>query len=185
MGSLDGLGSFATLLNPHKENKTVKHNQIDCLGEALGHDTEERMSSFLRKEIQLPNVPAQKVHNQAFEARNYWLHEGLRYRSQPEVCIAKALDKAGVLFLPNCMARLSDRHGRRVNREPDFLIFWKNKSGILEVDGEDYHPPSRTVDDHKRDLLFKRCGIQTVEQYDAAACVRYSEDIVEDFISLL
>jgi hypothetical protein len=52
--------------------------------------------------------------------------ENLFFRSPVEVTIAKALDKTGVLFLPNCMARLG-MPGSRENREADFLVCYEGK----------------------------------------------------------
>jgi hypothetical protein len=60
------------------------------------------------------------VHNQAVrEAPKNW--RNLRFRSESEVRIAQPLDRAGVLFLPNCMARLGVESDRK-NREADFLV---------------------------------------------------------------
>ena len=81
----------------------------------------------------------------------------LGFRSASEIKIAQSFDKAGVLFLPNCRARLGPG-GDRKNREPDFLVCHNGKWGILEVDGEPFHPTTRTVHDHERDRLFKMHG---------------------------
>jgi hypothetical protein len=89
----------------------------------------------------------------------------LRFRSASEVRIAEALERARVLFLPNCMARLG--FSRRENREADFLICHRGKWGILEVDGPVSHPASRKVDDDERARLFKAHGIRLVEHFDA------------------
>jgi hypothetical protein len=62
----------------------------------------------------------------------------LRFRSQTEVRVAEALERAQVLFLPNCMARLGFSH--RQNREADFLVCQRGKWGILEVDSPTSHP---------------------------------------------
>jgi hypothetical protein len=70
----------------------------------------------------------------------------LHFRSATEVRVAQALDRAGVLFLPNCKARLG-RGSNRQNREADFLICHEGRWGILEVDGDDFHPPTRTAED--------------------------------------
>jgi hypothetical protein len=80
--------------------------------------------------------------------------------------IAVALDRSGVLFLPNCMGRLSGSTGRK-NLECDFLVCHEGKWGILEVDGEPYHPAKRAAQDHERDRLFKAHGIRVVERFDA------------------
>jgi hypothetical protein len=108
---------------------------------------------------------------------------GLRFRSGSEVRIAEALERARVLFLPNCMARLGFSH--RENREADFLICQKGKWGILEVDGLLSHPASRKVDDDERARLFKAHGIRLVEHFDAGNCLENADGVVKRFLSLL
>jgi hypothetical protein len=123
------------------------------------------------------------VHNQAVrEAPKNW--RNLRFRSESEVRIAQPLDRAGVLFLPNCMARLGVESDRK-NREADFLVCAAGKWGILEVDGEPFHPPSRTVQDHERDRLFRDHGIRVVEHFDASQCFEQPDDVVNRFLRLL
>ncbi|KAF5414318.1 MAG: hypothetical protein C5S48_08895 [Candidatus Methanogaster sp.] len=124
------------------------------------------------------------VYNQAVMAKPARIWKNLRFRSQSEVQIAQALDRVGVLFLPNCMARLGSISGRR-NREADFLICYEGKWGILEVDGEPFHPPTRTVKDHERDRLFRSHGILVVEHFDASKCYKTPEDVVEIFLKIL
>jgi hypothetical protein len=60
------------------------------------------------------------VYNQAAEAKAPRIWNNLRFRSESEVRIARALDRANVLFLPNCRARIG-LQGNRQNREADFL----------------------------------------------------------------
>jgi hypothetical protein len=62
------------------------------------------------------------VDNQASQGDRFRLWQNLRFRSATEIKIAEALDRAGVLFLPLCMARLNGPQ-RRVNREPDFYVY--------------------------------------------------------------
>lgn len=107
----------------------------------------------------------------------------LGFRSTSEIKIAQALDNAGVLFLPNCKARLGSSENRQ-NREPDFLICYKGKWGILEVDGEPFHQPSRTVADHERDRLFKIHGITVTEHYDANKCFTNPDKVVKEFLRI-
>jgi hypothetical protein len=107
----------------------------------------------------------------------------LRFRSASEVRIAEALERAQVLFLPNCMARLGFSH--RENREADFLICQKGKWGILEVDGPFSHPPARKVDDDERARLFKAHGIHLVEHFDAGDCLEDADGVVKGFLYLL
>ncbi len=121
--------------------------------------------------------------NQALDGNSLRVWENLRFRSECEVKIAQALDKAGTLFFPNCKGRLDTLEGRR-NKEPDFLVFYEGKCGILEVDGEPWHPPSRTIQDHERDRLFKRYGI-CVEHFDASRCIEQAELVVREFLDIL
>lgn len=108
----------------------------------------------------------------------------LRFRSATEVKIAEALERRGVLFLPLCRARLNSPQGR-ITREPDFLICHEGKWGILEVDGEPYHPPQRTVHDHERDRLFQQHGVRVVSHFDSTDCYFTPEKVVGDFLALL
>ncbi len=128
----------------------------------------------------------QSVHNQAAGNRTLkirtWMN--LNFRSESEVRIAQALDRQNVLFLPNCRARLGAL-GHRENREADFLICHNGKWGILEVDGELFHPPSRTVQDHERDRLFRAHGVRIVEHFDAHECFEDPDGVVARFLRIL
>jgi hypothetical protein len=122
------------------------------------------------------------VHNQAPRAVKTW--RNLRFRSESEVRIAQALERAAVLFLPGCIARVGAESDRR-NREPDFLVCADGKWGILEVDGAPFHPPTRTVQDHERDRLFRHHGIRTVEHFDSSRCFEQPDEVVATFLRLL
>jgi hypothetical protein len=124
-----------------------------------------------------------RVHNQALDAERVLIWANHRFRSQAEIKIAEALDRAKLLFLPNCKARLG--FSNRENREPDFLVCWNGKWGILEVDGEPFHPPSRAVDDHERDRLFNAHGIMFVQHFDAGECYESADTVVKKFLFLL
>jgi hypothetical protein len=122
--------------------------------------------------------------NQAVSTQDLQEWNGLRFRSHSEVCIARALERAGALFFPNARGRLGTT-AKRENREPDFLVCHQGKWGILEVDGEPFHPPSRTVQDHARDRLFKAHGVRVVEHYDAELCRSAPDTVVQEFLRLL
>ena len=51
--------------------------------------------------------------------------------------------------------------------------------------GEPFHPATRTVEDHKRDRLFRSHGIQVVEHFDATECYKDPDRVVRDFLKLL
>lgn len=126
------------------------------------------------------------VNNQGIEINGIptlnWAN--LRFRSQSEIRVARILYQKGALFFPNCLCRVDGSQGR-VRREADFLVCHQGRWGILEVDGEPFHPPSRTVQDHERDRLFKNAGIRLVEHYDATECYDAPHKVVDSFLSLL
>jgi hypothetical protein len=70
------------------------------------------------------------VHNQLADVEQAKVRtwNNLRFRSMSEVRLANALDRAGVLFLPNCRGRLNTQYGRE-NREADFLVCCEGKWG--------------------------------------------------------
>lgn len=110
--------------------------------------------------------------------------EGLRFGSESERRIAAALDERGVMYMANCKTRLG-RPNHRANRIPDFLICDGGKWGILEVDGEPFHPPSRKAQEDEKDRLLKTHGILVVEHFDATACYRTPETVVTTFLDIL
>jgi hypothetical protein len=123
--------------------------------------------------------------------RKVVIWKGLRFRSEAERLVAIALDKKGVLFLPNCAARLTLKEAadtrtgeaERDTREPDFLVCHKGKWGILEVDGP-YHE-GRAAHDHERDAAFHKQGIRVIQHYTAERCMSDSANVIREFLGLL
>ncbi|OUL25440.1 hypothetical protein BV378_15320 [Nostoc sp. RF31YmG] len=112
--------------------------------------------------------------------------EEIQFRSIPELKIAQALDQAQVLFLPNCLVRLngSIKIQSRVSKEPDFLVCYQGKWGILEVDGH-YHTPERRVEEQERERLFRHHGIRVIERFDASRCDKYPQEVVKEFLQII
>jgi hypothetical protein len=108
---------------------------------------------------------------------------GHRFRSASELRIFQALEDTGALVIPNALARVGLKH--RLNKEPDFLVVYKGHTGILEIDGEPWHPPTRTVQDHDRDRLFRFHGVELVEHYDATRCLNHPDEVVKTFLAFL
>ncbi|MDB9489954.1 DUF559 domain-containing protein [Dolichospermum circinale CS-534/05] len=109
--------------------------------------------------------------------------ERLRFRSKTEIKIAEALDRTGVLFVPNSLARLTTPKGRE-NKEADFLICYKGKWGVLEVDGP-YHTAERRVEEQERERIFKINGIKVVERFDAQRCYNNPDEVVQEFFKMI
>lgn len=116
---------------------------------------------------------------------------GLPFRSKTEIKVAEAFDREGVLFFPNCRARLNGttppgpQHAARRTYEPDFLVCAGGRWGILEVDGKPYHPPERAEVDEERDRLFQAHGVRFTKRYDAGDCWTDPEGVVRDFLRRL
>jgi hypothetical protein len=131
--------------------------------------------------IEIGNFP-EEIKLMLSQARKVeWQH--LYFSSISEAKIAQALDRAGILFFPNCVGRLTTTQGRR-NRECDFLVCHEGVWGNLEVDGEPYHPPSRAAEDHKRDGFFLDHGVW-VHRFDSNECFQDPDGVVQRFLQRL
>jgi len=108
--------------------------------------------------------------------------QNLNFRSKAEVAIAQALDRRGVLYFPNCAARLGPPEHRHT-KEPDFLICYEGKWGILEVNSPKFHP-SRGSDD-ERDLQFKLNGIPLIHHFQWEQCNEHPDEVVGKFLNML
>jgi uncharacterized protein YjbI with pentapeptide repeats len=109
--------------------------------------------------------------------------ENLRFRSKTEIKIAEALDRTGVLFVPNSLARLTTPKGR-ANKEADFLICYKGKWGVLKVD-EPHHTAERRVEEQEEERIFKKNGIKVVERFDAQRCYNHPDEVVQEFFNMI
>lgn len=122
--------------------------------------------------------------NQAIGELAPRMWSGIRFRSESELRIAQALDRAGVLFVPGALARLGLR-GARQNREADFLVCAEGVWGILEVDGAPFHPDAQRDLDAARDHLFAQHGIGIIHHVDAARCFATPDAVVVEFLAML
>ncbi|MFN8630189.1 MAG: hypothetical protein U0838_07670, partial [Chloroflexota bacterium] len=105
-------------------------------------------------------------------------YNGLNYRSQSEIAIAKLLELVpDLLFLPNCAAVSG-----KLWKEPDFLIFYKGLTGILEVDGPTHS--GRLAEDTLRDSYFQGHSI-FVKHYTSEQCRKDAAFVVKDFLKAL
>lgn len=110
--------------------------------------------------------------------------QGLRFRTQSEVAVARELDAAKVMFFPQCACRITGVKGNRETREPDFLIIHRGISAILELDGAPHD--GRAADDHRRDRLFKlRGGIWVIERVSSQYALQHPRDVVRGLLQLI
>ncbi|MBE9225687.1 hypothetical protein IQ264_09660 [Phormidium sp. LEGE 05292] len=158
---------------------------VDYLNEFLKYDGYIIIKNGYKYMISnIKNIPIYKeeINNQGISAELRW--NNLRFRSKTEIKIAEALEERGILFFPNCKGRLGSLANRQ-NREPDFLICHNGKWGILYVDGQPYHPASRSAEEHEQDRLFHYHGIVWIQRFDAERCYNQSQKVVQEFLELL
>jgi hypothetical protein len=116
---------------------------------------------------------------------------GLNFRSKTEVRIAHALHSQRILFFANSRAYMdltdlpiSNADNKLKERvEIDFLVFYKQKCMILEVDGDHHQQSAQITRDYRRDRVLLRDGIRTV-RFDASECYNRPIDVVMEFLNL-
>jgi len=107
------------------------------------------------------------------------LYEGLSFRSKTEIKLYEALLKRGLLVLPLPLAVLGSQ---RRYKEPDFVVCYKGKCGILEIHGDKWHLPETAAQEHERRREFINLGVNIFEIFDADRCWRDPEGVVNDFL---
>ena len=122
----------------------------------------------------------QKVYNN--QKISEW--QGMRFRSQSEIKVAKALEERGLFYCPNGLARLGNYHK---SFEVDFLICcptrWGFRWAVLEVDGY-WHLPEKRASEHERERLFEHSGVR-VHRFDANLCEIDPHAVVSELIDLM
>jgi hypothetical protein len=100
------------------------------------------------------------------------------------------LKQRDVLFFPNPAAVLgttAGEYGAKVEKkEPDFLICYRGKWGILEVNGDEFHTRVvQTAKDHDRARRFNHYGLFFVQAFTLERCKRDPVGVVDEFLRLL
>ncbi|RZE40133.1 hypothetical protein C0Q95_21155 [Streptomyces albidoflavus] len=99
----------------------------------------------------------------------YGLYEVLKERQ------AALPDNDTIGIMPLAGIRLLGR-----TREPDFVITYKGRAGVIEVDGPHHAGPRRASNDHSRDALMYNAGIRWVARLDVRDVKARAE--VEKFV---
>jgi len=121
--------------------------------------------------------------NQAIVARHVpaFSWNGLCFRSRTEQVLAEAFSRTGVLFFP-----LAAAMSRAQKYEPDFLVCsGQGKWGILEVHGDDFHPPETAAKEHERGRWFQERGVRFFQVFNATECFNNPDGVVDRFLKLL
>lgn len=116
---------------------------------------------------------------------------GLNFRSKTEVRIAHALYQKNVLFFANSRAfidlsnlPISNADNKMKEKvEVDFLVFYKQKCMILEVDGLHHEETAQKTRDYMRDRVFLREGVPTA-RFNASDCYNHPPAVIDEFLAL-
>jgi hypothetical protein len=130
------------------------------------------------------------LNNCFFKTEQTILHDELRFRSKGEIAIYDEMKQRNVLFFPNPAAVFGTtavEYGDKVDkREPDFLVCYKGKWGILEINGDDFHSGiAKTTKDHQRARRFNHYGVFFIQAYSADQCKSDAVGVVDEFLKLL
>lgn len=139
----------------------------------------ERLRTQLRKNAAQRSARASQTGSASPKYREI-PYKGMIFRSNSEVKIARALDHAGIFYLPPTKARMS--HGKdRESREIDFMIFHQGRWGVLEVDGPFHHAGA----DSERDETLRSNGITVIERFSSDECYDNPAGVVRAFLARL
>jgi hypothetical protein len=133
----------------------------------------------------MAEADTKQVTNQNSYASNALVWESMKFNSKGEVAIAQALERLGVMYLPNCLTRVGGKDSRQA-RFPDFLICYRGKWGILEIDGATYHTPTSATQDHDRRRQFEQHGgINFFDRFPYKRCMSEPDRVVKEFLDIL
>lgn len=106
-------------------------------------------------------------------------HNGVRVRSKGELAILQALERRkDCLYFPLPLALCGTEY-----KEPDFLICYEGKWGILEVISDWSHQSS--TKDAERERWFQKHLIVKIQEYDAEDCKANPDKVVDEFLNWL
>jgi hypothetical protein len=104
----------------------------------------------------------------------------LNFRSKTEIKIYESLLSRGLFILPLPIAVMGDN---AIKREPDFVVAYDGKIGVLEIHGEKWHPPETYAKESERRRQMRSLGINVYEVFDSKRCWNDPEGVVEEFLS--
>jgi hypothetical protein len=156
----------------------VNYVEIDARAELINVDTDWRTQLLAEEETG-------QITNQNPYRKEPIIWQGMKFDGEGEVKIAQELDRVGVMFFPTCLARVGPPNNRQ-RRIPDFLICYKGKWGVLEIDGKKYHTPENATADHdRRRLIEQHGGIAWFDRYAYSRCMNEPQEVVKEFLSIL
>lgn len=114
-----------------------------------------------------------------FKDNNKISFQGLNFRSQAEIKIYEALLRKGLLVMPLPVMVMGVKEKYK---EPDFVVCYNGRIGILDVQGKQWHPPETAATEHEKRREFLKLGVSLYEIFDARRCYQDPDSVVDDFI---
>ncbi|MFD7569931.1 hypothetical protein ACFV6U_05260 [Streptomyces sp. NPDC059810] len=126
-------------------------------------------SNHARRVRDLPNHPVEDD----LHFTNEWEYRVYQVLREKQAALP---DNETIGIMPLCRVRVLGS-----TREPDFLITYKGRAGVIEVDGPHHEGPKRASNDHSRTDLLINAGVEWVARLDVRDTTEKAE--VEKFVS--
>ncbi|MFE0316582.1 MULTISPECIES: hypothetical protein [Streptomyces] len=142
-----------------------------------------------RKQLQVANGP--RPTNQARRVRVEPQHpteDGLHFTNEWEHGVYQVLKEQQGKLPDNDTIGIMPLGALRVRKhtfEPDFLITYRGRVGVIEIDGP--HHKGRRSDDHSRERLLRNAGVKQIDRIDVrdVSTKQDVEKFVTDFLKHL
>jgi hypothetical protein len=121
--------------------------------------------------------------------RTWPTEDRLRFRDAGELAVYRALKRAQAALPPHESLTILPNPGARTRAEstwePDFVVAYKNRVGIIQVDGSTHQ--GRAAADKTKDRFFEDCGIAYVDRWvvEDTTDDAVLDDLVERFLGRL
>jgi very-short-patch-repair endonuclease len=159
----DASNRIMDALNQIAHSNSRHITELNLVPAPADADWRDRLENELRAS---PNNQATRV-----PASNFEIADAMQFRDRSEVAVYQGLKraqerraKAGeetLMIVPNASARVRER-----TWEPDFIVTYRGRSGIIEVDGATHR--GKWAIDRSRDRVFEDSGAALVDHIDAS-----------------
>lgn len=120
-------------------------------------------------------------------------YDSLKYRSEAEIAIAKAIDEYNkyaeffdeIYYIPNSIIVTPGARTETssIKIESDFLIFYHGVTAILEVDGCQHSELSVLKKDAEKERHWRDMKVFVVERFSAKECLQSPDDVLWRFLN--
>lgn len=145
-----------------------------------------RLPTGWRDQFRQPSGPRPSNHARKVrrDLPNHPIEDDLHFTNEWEYRVYQVLKEKQAALPDNETIGIMPLGKMRVlgsTREPDFLITYKGRAGVIEVDGPHHEGPKRASNDHSRTDLLINAGVEWVARLDVRDTTEKAE--VEKFVS--